>query len=51
VFFEKNGLGPLVIKACKSHNAPKKKFLATKGIKIQEKIWMKKSHVNHGLQR
>jgi hypothetical protein len=26
-----------------------KKFLTTKGIKIQEKIWMKKSNINHGL--
>lgn len=26
-----------------------KKFLATKGVKIQEFFWMKKPNVNHGL--
>jgi hypothetical protein len=30
---------------------PKKSFLATKDIKIQEFFWMKKKNVNHGLQR
>jgi hypothetical protein len=28
-----------------------KKFLATKGMKIEEKIWMKMPNINHGLYK
>jgi hypothetical protein len=38
-----------VFLGCMQPESTKKKFLATKGIKIQEFFWMKKPNVNHGL--
>jgi hypothetical protein len=34
---------------CMQPESTQKNFLATKGIKNQENIWMKKPNVNHGL--